>query len=85
MAFAILGIVIAQLFRLPHEQSTGSREGIHALGTPLACICIGAAIIITMLGAFRFWRQQNALVRGKVHAGGWEMNIVACIAVIVYL
>ena len=84
-AFASLGIVVAQLFRLPHEQSRGSENGIHALGTPLACICIGAAIVITTLGAIRFWRQQNALARGKVHAGGWEMNMVACIAGIVYL
>lgn len=82
-AFTSLGIVVAQLVRLPHEQSTGSRVGIRTLGIPLAGICIGAAIVITILGAFRFWRQQNALARGKVHAGGWEMNMIACITVVV--
>lgn len=26
-------------------------------------------------GAFRFWRQQNALMRGRILAGGWEIYL----------
>ena len=33
-------------------------------------------MVILLLGAYRFWRQQNAILRGKVHVGGWEVNAV---------
>ena len=33
-------------------------------------------MVILLLGAYRFWRQQNAILRGKVHAGGWEVNAI---------
>jgi len=82
LAFSILGIVIAQLFRLEHTE-VPQPFGFFILGIPLACICIGAAVVITLLGAYRFWRQQNAMVRGKVHAGGWELTAVGVTAVVV--
>jgi hypothetical protein len=34
------------------------------------------AILVALVGAYRFWRQQNAIARGKIHAGGWELNSV---------
>ncbi|MCJ1242883.1 hypothetical protein MMC30_000079 [Trapelia coarctata] len=100
LALAILGVVIAQLFRLQNQVSklpssptspsnpsnpaspTHSAFGFFRLGIPLAAICHGTAILVTFIGGWRFWRQQNALARGKVHVGGWEIKTVGFIALI---
>lgn len=34
------------------------------------------AIVVVLVGAIRFWRLQQALVRGKAMAGGWEVRLV---------
>jgi len=31
---------------------------------------------VVIVGAHRFWRQQNAMVRGKVFTGGWELLLI---------
>lgn len=72
----MISVIIAQLYRLEHAQNPNKVFGYYAMSIPLACICIGAAIVVLLLGAYRFWRQQNAILRGKVHAGGWEMNTI---------
>ncbi|OJD29447.1 uncharacterized protein BKCO1_8000022 [Diplodia corticola] len=73
IALSMTGVMIAQLMRLQHAPNPDPRYGYHALGKPLAAVFITAAIAVLILGAFRFWRQQNAIVRGKVFAGGWEI------------
>lgn len=83
LAFAMLGIYIAQLFRLQHLFDSEAGFGFFMLGIPLACICVGAAIVIAVLGAYRFWRQQNAILRGKIHVWGWEMAAIGVTALIV--
>ena len=81
----MVSVIIAQLFRLEHAQNPDKVFGFFVLGIPLACICIGAAMVILLLGAYRFWRQQNAILRGKVHAGGWEMNVIGLTVALVRL
>lgn len=76
LALSMTAVIIAQLFKLQHAEVTDKTLGYYVLGTPLACVCIAAAIIVALLGSYRFWRQQNAMLRGKVHAGGWEVNAV---------
>ncbi|KAL1631367.1 hypothetical protein SLS54_000126 [Diplodia seriata] len=73
IALSMTGVMIAQLMRLQHAPNPDPHYGYHALGKPLAAVFIIAAIAMVILGAFRFWRQQNAIVRGKVFAGGWEI------------
>jgi len=76
LALSMVAVIIAQLFRLQHVETPNRVFGFFALGIPLACVCTGAAIVVLLLGAYRFWRQQNAMLRGKIHAGGWEMNAI---------
>ena len=83
LALSIVGIVIAQLFRLQHTENPSVDIGFFVIGIPLAATCIVAAMLVMFLGCYRFWRQQNAMLRGKVHAGGWELDMVAFIALIV--
>ena len=76
LALSMTGVTIAQLFRLQHSYNPKKDFGFFATGTPLAACFILAATIVLSLGAIRFWRQQSAIVRGKVIAGGWEINII---------
>ena len=76
LALSFLAVLIAQLFRLQHTSTPDMTIGYFILGIPLASVCVVAAIVVLLLGAYRFWRQQNAILRGKVYAGGWEMNAI---------
>ncbi|KAL3423484.1 hypothetical protein PVAG01_05231 [Phlyctema vagabunda] len=73
LALSMIGITVAQLFRLQHAPTPNSTFGYFVLSKPLACICQGAAIYTLLIGAFRTWRQQNAMVRGKAISGGFEL------------
>ena len=79
----MISVIIAQLYRLEHSQTPDRVFGFFVLGIPLACVCIGAAIMVLLFGAHRFWRQQNAMLRGKVHAGGWEVDVIGLIIALV--
>jgi len=80
---AITGVVIAQLFRLQHALHPSQTLGFFVLGIPLAATFIAGGAFILLLGAFRFWRQQNAIVRGKVFAGGWEITAIMVLIIVV--
>ncbi|KAJ5369286.1 uncharacterized protein N7496_009046 [Penicillium cataractarum] len=73
VVISMQGVLISQLFRL---QQPGDRLRFYVAGKPLAVTCHCVAILVALIGAFRFWRQQGAISVGKVHAGGWELNAV---------
>lgn len=83
LAFAQLGVIVAQLFRVQHAPSPSDQLGFFLLGKPLAGTCYGIAIFIALNGFARFWKQQNAMVQGKIWAGGWEAVILWIIVLIV--
>lgn len=85
LALSVVAVIIAQLFRLQHIENPNKTLGFFVLGIPLACACIVAAIVILLLGSYRAWRQQNAILRGKVHAGGWEINAIGLTVFLVCL
>lgn len=72
----MLGVVTAQLFRLQRQIMPDAGIGYFLLGVPLAVTCIICAVLLVLLGGYRFWRQQQALVRGKIYAGGWEVKLI---------
>ncbi|TEY49818.1 hypothetical protein BOTCAL_0283g00040 [Botryotinia calthae] len=76
LALSMLGVSIAQLFRLQHSPTPNPLIGFFVLGKPLACICQGAAIITLLVGSIRSWRHQNAIVRGKALSGGFEVIFI---------
>ncbi|KAG9204178.1 hypothetical protein G6514_001817 [Epicoccum nigrum] len=67
------GVIIAQLFRIQHTISPDPQIGFYVISEPLSAVFIGMAIFVLLVGAIRFWRLQNALVRGKALVGGWEV------------
>ncbi|RAO67366.1 uncharacterized protein BHQ10_003378 [Talaromyces amestolkiae] len=78
--FSIQGVLVAQLFRLQSSKSSGapggpsSRLKFASVAVPLSVAYQTCAILVALLGAYRFWRQQNAIARGKVLSGGWEIH-----------
>jgi hypothetical protein len=79
----MVGVITAQLFRLQHAAKPNMKFGFFVLGIPVAATFNGAALIVVMVGAHRFWRQQNAMVRGKCHAGGWELLVIGGLSILV--
>ena len=75
-SFSILGIIIAQLFRLQHSVNPSTVLGFYISGVPLACVCQGVALITTLIAAHRFWRLQNVMAQGNITTGGWEIGIL---------
>ncbi|KAJ5579488.1 uncharacterized protein N7459_005473 [Penicillium hispanicum] len=76
VVIAMQGVLIAQLFRLQRSPASEDRLKFYQVGIPLSVTCHCVAVIVAAIGAYRFWRQQSAFLRGKVHAGGWELNFV---------
>ena len=63
-------LIVAQLF--PLEPSLSSKLSYARLAKPLTVVIICEALVAVLFGATRFWRQQNAVVRGKVYTASWE-------------
>ncbi|KAF7864074.1 hypothetical protein EAF04_007039 [Stromatinia cepivora] len=76
LALSMLGVSVAQLFRLQHSPMPNPLIGFFVLGKPLACICQFAAITTLLIGIIRSWRHQNTIVRGKALSGGFEVIII---------
>jgi len=83
VALSMVGVIVAQLFRLNTQPLPDNRIGYYRVSIPLATAFILSAIAVTALGAVRFWRQQAAMTRGKVHAGGWEVLLIMGISILV--
>jgi hypothetical protein len=79
----MLGIVVAQLYRLQHSPTPDPKFGYFVLSKPIACIFQGSAVCVTLLGCVRFFRQQYAMSIGKVRAGGWELMIIGVYVLLV--
>ena len=67
------GVLIAQLFRLQNPANPDPTTQYLVLGHSLGVACQAVAIALAIIGAHRYWRQQKALAREKVRAGGWEI------------
>lgn len=72
----MLGIVVAQLYRLQHSAIPNPVFGYFVLSKPIAAILQCSALGMVLLGGIRFWRQQSAMARGKVRAGGFEIWLI---------
>jgi uncharacterized membrane protein YidH (DUF202 family) len=83
LALAMLGVIIAQLYRLQHSPTPDPKFGYFVLSKPISCIFHVSAICVALLGSLRFFRQQHAMAIGKVQAGGWELMIIGVYILVV--
>lgn len=79
----MLGVLIAQLYRLQHSPTPDPTLGYYVLSKPIACIFHASAAGVAMLGAVRFFRQQHCMAIGRVHAGGWELMVIGAYVLLV--
>lgn len=77
LALSVIGVLIAQLYTIQHAPDTDPVFGYYVLGKPVATIVQASALLVALLGTSRFWRQQNAMVQGKVLVGGLEVQVIA--------
>lgn len=75
-AFAITGVVISQLLRILHAPNPNPTFGFFVVSIPLAAVCHAMALVVTVIGCWRFLHWQSALSRGDALSSGWEFLIV---------
>jgi uncharacterized membrane protein YidH (DUF202 family) len=83
LLLVMTGVLIAQLFRLQRTSNPNPKFGFYVIGLPLSMTFIGMAILVLLVGAFRFWKLQDGLVRGKAYSGGWEVLLVMGLSALV--
>jgi hypothetical protein len=79
----MIGVIIAQLYRLQHSTHPDPTFGYFVLSKPISCIFHVSAACVALLGSVRFFRQQNAMAAGKIQAGGWEVMIIGLYVLLV--
>jgi uncharacterized membrane protein YidH (DUF202 family) len=77
------GVITAQLFRLQHSIHPNPEIGFYVIGVPVGAAFIGVGMVVLLIGAYRFWRQQHAMLRGTVYAGGWEITVIMLLCTLV--
>jgi len=83
LALSTAGVTVSQLLRLAHSIDPNQFFGYYVLGRPLGALFQVAAMILTLIGAHRFWRQQMSMARGKVWASGWEIYVIWSLLLVV--
>lgn len=71
-----MGIAITQLLRLERNLVIMPRFDYFILGKPLGVLFQVSAMVVALVGAHRFWRQQVCMARGTVMVGGWEIYVI---------
>lgn len=75
-AFAMLGVVIAQLMRLQHSSTPDLSLGFFVISVPLSCTCHVMALLTACLGCYRFFQWQSTMTRGKATSGGFAITVL---------
>lgn len=73
-AFAILGVVIAQLMRLQRSPTPDPSLGFLIISVPLSCTCHIMALLTACLGCYRFFQWQSTMTRGQAISGGFAIT-----------
>lgn len=86
VALSMIGIVIAQLYPQtpPGKQEPGGLNFVK-LAKPMSASFVAASLLVTIFGAWRFGRQQGAMVRGRIVTGSWEVWTTGILVLLVCL
>lgn len=77
---SLLSVTVSQLQVLQHAPNPSPSFGYYVMGKPLAASLAVLAIFTVLAGGLRWWRWQDALLRGRALNGGWELSFVAGVA-----
>jgi uncharacterized membrane protein YidH (DUF202 family) len=81
LALSMMGVVTTQLFTLQASHVPNMNLSFFSLGEPLGCVCQGAALVNVLIGAYRFWYQQSAMVKGLATGGGYDLLFITLLVV----
>lgn len=76
LMLANVGVIITQLFAI---ERADDGFGYAVLSRPFATTCYSAATLTVVIGAYRTWRYQDAMINGRVLSGGFEINFIAAL------
>lgn len=83
--FAMLSVFISQLLRVQHAPTSSKVLGYDVVSIPLATSCSVIALVVTLVGAYRYFTWQKVITLGKATSGGWEVILVALLSLGVLL
>jgi uncharacterized membrane protein YidH (DUF202 family) len=83
MALSMIGVFTSQFFILQSSHLPNMNLSFFVLGVPLGSVCQVAALVNILVGAYRFWRHQCAMVKGQALAGGWEIMVIGGVVALV--
>lgn len=82
----MIAAAIAQLFPLQAQGPKSPRAvTFERLAKPLSVTFVAASIIVSLLGGLHFWRQQNAMIRGKIFSAPGETMTTGLLCIVVSL
>ena len=76
LGVSAMGTLVIQLFRLEYASDPDPVFGFYIVSKPVAAMLILGSVIVVSMGGYRYLRQQKALLRGKIWAGGVEVTAV---------
>ncbi|MCJ1363197.1 hypothetical protein MMC16_002304 [Acarospora aff. strigata] len=79
MSLAMTSAMLSQFYIFSTPTVDPHPLDFRDVGKPLACSCLGIAVIVTIIGAARFQRAQNAMLNGKALIGGADLMLVAAL------
>ncbi|EXV04269.1 DUF202 domain protein [Metarhizium robertsii] len=89
LAFASIGVAVTQLFRLNTTISDGNGNSdsatLRRLGKPLGSAFLGISILTLLLGARRYFRGQEWVIKGKFPASRGTIILIALVALAIML
>lgn len=82
-AFAMTGVLISQFMRVLHSVTPDPVFGFFVVSIPMSAMCHIMALIITVLGCYRFLHWQSEMTKGFAISSGWEMMTVFLLSLLV--
>lgn len=85
MSLSSTGVIIAQMSQVQRAVHPDRERQwkYYILGVPQGCICQGVAILFVVIGALRFFRSEQALLRGRARTNGWDLWLAVCLLFVV--
>ena len=84
-AFAMLGVITSQMMRVLHSVHPDPVLGFFVISIPLSAVCHVMAVIISIVGCYRFLHWQAEMARGHAISGGWELVTTFSLSILVLL
>ena len=78
MALIEVSVYISQWYTLSSISTpdTPNTLGLQSIGKLLSCTLIGWAMVVNIIGAVRFFRMQDCMLkRAKIRAGEWDLKL----------